>query len=394
MVNIFDWGRSELNTLDKHLKLSEKDQHDRGEFWRYYKGGIDRLAWEAARAYRHRFCCVSRWSHINFQISDFDSMSDNDFIGRLTVPVEETPESSAEIITHKGNHVVGDFGFRGSARLTYSISWRDYPKGSRFIGAWRICVLRAENLPRQDKLQLRTTSDPFCEITAVSDEKSGTLCFRQLTSVKVRTLNPDWGECFELPVVADSGNLESALQRASPGLGASLAPGTFPGEKLPRWQKEMPLPGLSATKSHSRWSFNAERSESAELEKALEAWKQNLDSASATFDAGELGREVVTDEVKVNLQEEFEADVCKEGELQDRCWNPDDLESEDIYKPDNLEPEVIHKAPSSKASSWEKEDSCQVVPAPLRSQLLAQPDTCGEVASHTWLGGISACHCV
>lgn len=380
MVNIFDWGRSELNTLDKHLKLSEKDQHDRGEFWRYYMGGVDRLAWEAARAYRHRFCCASSWSHVTFQISDFDSMSENDFIGRLTVPVEETPETSAEIVTQTGNHVVGDFGLRGSARLTYSMTWKPYPKGSRFIGAWRICVLRAENLPRQDKLQLRTTSDPFCEITAVSNDKSGMLCVRQLTSVKVRTLNPEWGECFELPIVADSGNLESALQSASPGLAIGSASSTFPGEKLPCWQKEAPVPEISATKSHSRWSFSAERSEAAELEKALESWKHILDSASATVDDVQLGPEVASDDVKINLQEEFQTDAYEQEELPDQDWSPDDL--------------GIRQASSSKESSGEMEDPCQVMPAPSGPRILVQPETREEAASNTWLGGISACGCV
>lgn len=384
MVNIFDWGRSELNTLDKHLKLSEKDQHDRGEFWRYYMGGIDRLAWEAARAYRHRFCCVSSWSHATFQISDFDSMSENDFIGRLTVPVEETPETSAELITQTGNQVVGDFGLRGSAKLTYSMTWRPYPKGSRFIGAWRICVLRAENLPRQDKLQLRTTSDPFCEITAMSDDRSGMLCVRQLTSVKVRTLNPEWGECFELPIVADTGNLASALQRASPGLAISSALSTFPGEKLPRWQTEGPVPELSATKSQSRWSFSAERSETAELEKALESWKQNLDGASATVDDIQLGQEAASDDVKISLQEELRTDVCVEDGQPHLDWSPDDLESEGI-----------RQASSSKENSREMEDPRQVMPVPSRPQLLAQLDIHEEEAtSHAWLGGISACGCV
>ncbi|CAK0899930.1 unnamed protein product, partial [Prorocentrum cordatum] len=46
LVSIFDWGRSELNTLDRHMQLSEADQKDRSEFWSYYVGGIDRLAWE------------------------------------------------------------------------------------------------------------------------------------------------------------------------------------------------------------------------------------------------------------------------------------------------------------------------------------------------------------
>ena len=33
-----------------------------------------------------------------------------------------------------GNHVVGDYGWRGSATLTYSITWRPFPQPSRLKG--------------------------------------------------------------------------------------------------------------------------------------------------------------------------------------------------------------------------------------------------------------------
>lgn len=33
------------------------------------------MAWEAARAYQHRFSC-RRWSLITFKVCDFDSMSE------------------------------------------------------------------------------------------------------------------------------------------------------------------------------------------------------------------------------------------------------------------------------------------------------------------------------
>ena len=33
-----------------------------------------------------------------------------------------------------GNHVAGDYGWRGSATLTYSITWRPYPQPSRLKG--------------------------------------------------------------------------------------------------------------------------------------------------------------------------------------------------------------------------------------------------------------------
>ncbi|CAE7878941.1 HCc2 [Symbiodinium microadriaticum] len=284
-VHTFDWGRSELNTMDKHMLLSEKDQHDRGEFWRYYMGGVDRLAWEAARAYKHRFSCTTRWSIITFKLCDFDSMSENDFIGRLTVPVEETPETTADLSTKDGNHVVGDYGFRGSATLTYAITWRPYPRTSRLIGSWRVHLKRAQHLPRQDKMQLRTTSDPMCEITACAETATGLLCHRQVSSVKVRNLDPEWEELFDLPIAAEPDNLEAALEAAAAGLASGSVVDIFPPEKMPLWQKEGLVPRLSGSKTPSRWSSWTEANSDTEaLEKGIDSWRSRLDVASATVD--------------------------------------------------------------------------------------------------------------
>ncbi|CAE7274853.1 ACTI [Symbiodinium natans] len=46
IVSIFDWGRSELNTIQKHGALSDSAQADRAQYWSYYTGGIYRLGWE------------------------------------------------------------------------------------------------------------------------------------------------------------------------------------------------------------------------------------------------------------------------------------------------------------------------------------------------------------
>lgn len=280
LVCIFDWGRSELNTMNKHMQLSEKDQLDRGEFWRYYMGGIDRLAWEAARAYQHRFSC-SKWSLLTFKVCDFDSMSENDFIGRLCVPVEETPETCADLNSKDGNHVVGDYGWRGSATLTYSITWRPFPQPSRMKGAWRVHLIRAQHLPRQDKMQLRTTSDPMCEITACAADPKGLLCLRQVSSVKVQHLDPEWGETFDLPVAnVEDSHLQEALEGAASGLGS--CGDVFLAEKIPTWIREQILPQGMHGRSSSRWSWSENNLDNEALDRALDTWKARLDLASAT----------------------------------------------------------------------------------------------------------------
>ena len=93
LVNIFDWGRSELNTVEKMQHMSAKEQQDRQEFWQYYKGGMERLAWVAARTYLHRFANADEWKEITLTIYDFDAMSKDDFMGTATVAVEDTDDS-------------------------------------------------------------------------------------------------------------------------------------------------------------------------------------------------------------------------------------------------------------------------------------------------------------
>lgn len=253
-VNIFDWGRSELNTLEKHMMLPDKEQHNRAEFWRYYVGGIDRLAWEAARAYHHRFCCTTRWTHVLLTISDFDSMSENDFIGKLTVPLEETTEMAAEICSKAGTSIVGPNGHK--AVLHYSMYWREYPNSSRLKGSWCLCIKKACNLPREDMIQLRTTSDPFVEVCAVSENSTGLRVFRQLTSVNVRTLNPEWNESFEFPIASEDRRLEVDI--------------AFPLEKIR---------GLMKDGEPTNFTRHDVISDANGVEKSFKSWQSHLDLA-------------------------------------------------------------------------------------------------------------------
>lgn len=64
---IFDWGRSEFNTLQKHQSLSKAVRKERLKYWRQYTVAFSRVTWELARLIIHRFGCV-RWSGMAFEL--------------------------------------------------------------------------------------------------------------------------------------------------------------------------------------------------------------------------------------------------------------------------------------------------------------------------------------
>lgn len=197
LVKIFDWGRSELNTLEEHSERTAEEQQDRLDFWRLYVGGIQRLAWEAARQYRHRFGNPIGWKKAQLVVYDFDSMTDSDFIGQVFADLVETPETTAPLLTADGVPVSGK---DGPSTLTYSITWRRFAEQSRLQGAWSVRIVRAEKLPVCDTVlwASRASSDPFVKVFAYSEDESYRCV--QRSTVKVKNLDPTWDETFDLPV--------------------------------------------------------------------------------------------------------------------------------------------------------------------------------------------------
>jgi hypothetical protein len=288
IVQLFDWGRSELNTVEKHMDMSDKDQHDRAQFWKYYVGGIDRLLWEAMRAYRHRFSNADGFSNVTFTLFDFDSQTENDFMGTVTVPLEPTPAKTVCLKSHGGAKVTG--GLRGSAMLTYTIEKRAMPKGSRLAYTWRVRVVRAENLPRMDIMQGRSTSDPFCTVTAVSDV--GDVRFRQQTSVKVKNLDPEWNEAFDIPVAATPGELEAALGAVSPELTKDSLDWLLPPEAHSGYRdEEEAVRPTSSMASLSSWvpMPTRRRGNAQDEELRVQEITERLDRASNALSASPRG---------------------------------------------------------------------------------------------------------
>lgn len=227
-VNIFDWGKSELNTMSEYRDLAEHEQKDRSVFWGYYVGGVDRLAYEAARAYWNRFGNSDGWESVMVTSWDFDSQSSNDFMGTVTLPLAPTPQTTTNFFTSQGKRVSGTTGVRGSSSVTYSMEFVELPAGSALKGVWRINIIKCNALPRRDKMQGKFTSDPYVEVVAVSAD--GQFRYRQVTSVIVGTLDPEFGETLDIPIAARPGLMQEVLDMASPNFSSEPLSGLLPPE--------------------------------------------------------------------------------------------------------------------------------------------------------------------
>eukprot|EP00413_Alexandrium_margalefii_P004746 CAMPEP_0204517936 /NCGR_PEP_ID=MMETSP0661-20131031/3934_1 /ASSEMBLY_ACC=CAM_ASM_000606 /TAXON_ID=109239 /ORGANISM="Alexandrium margalefi, Strain AMGDE01CS-322" /LENGTH=769 /DNA_ID=CAMNT_0051523355 /DNA_START=15 /DNA_END=2325 /DNA_ORIENTATION=- len=213
-VHIFDWGRSEFNTLEKHMAMSEKEQADRAQFWGYYKGGIDRLLYESTRSYYHKFGNAEGWHQARITIYDFDSMTDNDIIGKVDFAMSESQEATVQLTDSQGYKV--SCGGQAST-LTYAVAYRQLPRSSRLAGCWYVSIVRAAHLKACDRMQGRFSSDPFAVLEVFSkDEKQRV---RQQTSVIIGNLNPEWKEVLQVPVAASPNHLEDALTKAASAFG-------------------------------------------------------------------------------------------------------------------------------------------------------------------------------
>jgi len=208
IVSIFDWGKSELLTKEAFDKLSAAEKDDREKFWDYYMHGVDNLSFDAVTKYYNQFSNSHGWDDITVRVMDYDSSNDDDFMGEvnLTLPKDLTTTWSEEFpLRNKGKPFIrgrSKGGQRGSIKL--DISWWDAPKiSSRIRGSWRITVSQASNLKALDVI----SSDPYCLITA----RSGSFEYTQMTSVKMKTLNPIWRETLELPVVSNGSELLDSL---------------------------------------------------------------------------------------------------------------------------------------------------------------------------------------
>ncbi|CAB9512755.1 Synaptotagmin-2 [Seminavis robusta] len=210
ITNVFDWGRSELLTQRRYDSMTPAEQTDRQQFWTNYKDGMDRLAYNATREYYHHFTNSTQWTEVTLRVMDFDSLTADDYIGKVHIPLPDPSDTAAVQALQSSRPYELHCGEGGHGKrcgtVFCAISWMDCPAGSRLRGMWRVTVLYAKDLPAMD---VNMSSDPYCIVVAKDSNNNRVLS--QMTCVKTRTLNPQWNETVDIPVVQHARSLSKAL---------------------------------------------------------------------------------------------------------------------------------------------------------------------------------------
>ena len=201
LCKIFDWGRSELLAAKDFDAMTPEEQTDRQYFWDLYKKGIDRMSYNATRFYYNQFTKATQYSDITIKCYDFDSMSNDDSIGKVVIKLPSPSDSAAlEKLNEMTEYSLSGMAAKLSGSKLYcSISWMDLPESSRLQGVWKVAIQKATNLPAMDGVG---TSDPYCMVMGNTSVEDGQH-FVQQTCVKTRTLNPEWNETIYVPVACD-----------------------------------------------------------------------------------------------------------------------------------------------------------------------------------------------
>jgi len=215
IFNIFDWGRSELLTKDKYDKLKLKDKADRQKFWEGYMYGVDRLSYSAARIYYHQFTNCEGWKDVTIRVMDYDSLSPDDFIGEVTIPLPEIPAEPNKLqnITNIDTYTLRRgrlfHGTKKCGTIGVGISWQSIVQPSRLRGAWQITIGSAANLPITDLFNF--SCDPYCLV--ITSSTCGRYSYEKMTSVKTgNRKNPTWGETLVVPVATTGTRMHDLMK--------------------------------------------------------------------------------------------------------------------------------------------------------------------------------------
>jgi hypothetical protein len=244
VVNAFDWGRSELLTKEKFEALSKKEQKDREQYWEYYKNGVAKLSFIAAKKYYRQFDNSDEWNSIKIRVMDYDSSSADDLMGEVSIDLPKVPKDNMPV-SISGEYTLNGVTFGvgcgmcrkdcGSVLVKMVWSPSDNPS-SRLKGVWLVTVEKGKKFKILDFV--RASSDPYCLVIA----KGAVQELRQMTSVKIGTLNPVWNETFEVPVMSGASKFKAALKEEGLDYDSDEIEKMFTMDAilpLRKWQKDL-----------------------------------------------------------------------------------------------------------------------------------------------------------
>ena len=233
-VNIFDWGRSELTTVDMFSSLNTAQKKARVQHWEKWVEGMLRLSFETARFYRRQFCPAGRWRSVRFKV--WSHARNNDLsasptsgttMGYVSIPLRET--SLREITLQQADSSMFDIGTKmmkkmgqtanavksvatmspkSTARPSIRIQIEgpfQYPVGSCLREGYKIHVLSARNLPKTDVLGW---CNPCVDVSLVDAEGAESL---QRTAIVRKSAEPVWDEVLIFASASNVGRSAETL---------------------------------------------------------------------------------------------------------------------------------------------------------------------------------------
>eukprot|EP01065_Artemidia_motanka_P018948 TRINITY_DN2233_c0_g2_i1.p1 TRINITY_DN2233_c0_g2~~TRINITY_DN2233_c0_g2_i1.p1 ORF type:complete len:941 (+),score=258.61 TRINITY_DN2233_c0_g2_i1:68-2890(+) len=241
-IHIFDWGRSELTSMEIWDTLSKAQCKERAHHWTAWVSGILRLTFEVARSYRRTFCPIGkRWRKVRVRVwsvsqdlgitdvtkgtdigeamFDLEAREEEDIL--LQPPSRSFVSGVVDVVRHAHIKTMGAatktgravFGAVAHGKLTstrptvrVSVSGpHKFPPGSALKEQWTVRVESASNLPKTETIEW---CNPVATVQLIDDAQA---IAQFHTGVVLNSQKPKWGESFAFGVADEAARKTKAL---------------------------------------------------------------------------------------------------------------------------------------------------------------------------------------
>jgi len=184
LVRIFDWGRSELETMLSYLQLSDEEKEQRNLYWCQWQSALVRIWVSSMTAYYRQFLWNADEARpfqgvVRFELWDADTLDEHDYIGNASIPLADTHGRIMVPIVTENLHDLNLFHLltRAAAEgvtfcsgdgavLEVEVEEARAPADSRLERVWYVTVHNVFGVPSRD---LFSASDPLVMVQVNSD---------------------------------------------------------------------------------------------------------------------------------------------------------------------------------------------------------------------------------